>query len=47
MLPLKRRLTFNGLHSVISQKIVLFITSTVRISNSTYLIMLDLWFSQC
>jgi hypothetical protein len=46
MFPLKRRLTFNGLHSVILQKIVLFITSTVRISNPTYLIMSDLWFSQ-
>jgi hypothetical protein len=31
----KRRLIFNGLHSVISQKIVLFITTVVRISNPT------------
>jgi hypothetical protein len=29
----KRRLTFNGLHSVISQKIVLFMTTAVRTSN--------------
>jgi hypothetical protein len=36
--PPKRRLTFNGLHGVISQKIVLFIT-TVRTSNPT-----SLWF---
>jgi hypothetical protein len=28
--PLKRQLTFNGLHGVISQKIVLFITTAVR-----------------
>jgi hypothetical protein len=28
--PLKRRLTLNGLHGVISQKIVLFITTAVR-----------------
>jgi hypothetical protein len=31
----KRRLTFNGLHGVISQKIVLFITTAVRTSNPT------------
>jgi hypothetical protein len=31
--PPKRRLTFNGLHGVISQKIVLFITTAVRTSN--------------
>jgi hypothetical protein len=31
--PPKRRLTFNGLHCVKSQKIVLFITTAVRISN--------------
>jgi hypothetical protein len=31
--PLKRRVTCNGLHGVISQKIVLFITTTVRTSN--------------
>jgi hypothetical protein len=28
--PLKRRLTFNGLHSFISQKIIFFITTAVR-----------------
>jgi hypothetical protein len=33
--PPKHRLTFNGLHSVISQKIVLFITTTLRTSNPT------------
>jgi hypothetical protein len=32
----KRRLTFNGLHSVISQKIVLCITTAVRTSNPIY-----------
>jgi hypothetical protein len=32
----KRGLTFNGLYNVISQKIGLFITTTVRISNPTY-----------
>jgi hypothetical protein len=31
--PPKRRLTFNGLHGVISQKIVLFITTAVRTSD--------------
>jgi hypothetical protein len=30
-----RRLNFNGLHGVISQKTVLFITTAVRTSNST------------
>jgi hypothetical protein len=34
--PLKRRLTLNRLHGIISQKIVLFTTTTVRTSNSTY-----------
>jgi hypothetical protein len=34
--PPNRRLTFNGLHDVISQKIVLFITTAVRTSNSTW-----------
>jgi hypothetical protein len=33
--PTKRQLTFNGLHSSISQKILLFITTAVRTSNST------------
>jgi hypothetical protein len=32
---LKRRLTFNGLHNAISQKIVFFITISVRNSNPT------------
>jgi hypothetical protein len=32
--PPKRRLTFNGLHRVISQKMVLFITTAVRTSNA-------------
>jgi hypothetical protein len=31
----KRRLTFNGLHSIISQKVVLFITTAVRTSKSS------------
>jgi hypothetical protein len=35
--PPKRRLASNGLHGVIYQKIVLFITTTVRTSNSTYI----------
>jgi hypothetical protein len=34
--PPKRLLTFNGLHGVISQKIVLFITTAVRTSNPTF-----------
>jgi hypothetical protein len=33
--PPKRRLTFNGLHGVISQKTELFITTAVRTSNPT------------
>jgi hypothetical protein len=40
--PLKRRLTFNGLHGILSQKIVSFITTTVRTSNPTWL-----WLSVC
>jgi hypothetical protein len=32
--PPKLRLTFNGLHGVISQTIVLFITTTLRTSKS-------------
>jgi hypothetical protein len=35
--PPKRRLTFNGLHGVISQKVVLFITIAVRTSNPIYI----------
>jgi hypothetical protein len=31
--PLKLRLTFNGLHGIISKKIVLFITTAVRTLN--------------
>jgi hypothetical protein len=34
--PLKRRLTPNGLHCVISQKMVLFITTGVETSNPKY-----------
>jgi hypothetical protein len=34
-IPPKRQLTVNGLHGVISQKIVLFITTAVRTSNPT------------
>jgi hypothetical protein len=33
--PPKRRLTFNGLHGVVSQKMVLFISTAVRTSNPT------------
>jgi hypothetical protein len=33
--PPKRRLIFNGLHGIISQKTVLFITTDVRTSNPT------------
>jgi hypothetical protein len=33
--PSKRRLTFNGLHGVISENILLFITNAVRTSNPT------------
>jgi hypothetical protein len=32
----KRQLTFNGLHGITSQKMVLFITTSVRTSNPTY-----------
>jgi hypothetical protein len=35
--PPKRRLTLNGLHCVISQKMVLFITTAVTTSNPTYI----------
>jgi hypothetical protein len=35
--PPKRQLTLNGLHGLISQKIVLFITTAVRTSNPTQL----------
>jgi hypothetical protein len=34
--PPKRRLTLKGLHGVISQKLVLFITTAVRTSNPTF-----------
>jgi hypothetical protein len=33
----KRRLTLNGLHGVISQKLIFFITTAVKTSNPTYL----------
>jgi hypothetical protein len=36
----KRRLTLNGLHGVISQKIILFITTAVKTSNPTLFISL-------
>jgi hypothetical protein len=35
--PPKRRLTFNGLHGVISQKIVLFIATAAKASKPTKL----------
>jgi hypothetical protein len=35
--PLKRRLTFNGTHGVISQKIEIFLTTAVRTLNPTEL----------
>jgi hypothetical protein len=35
LLPPKRRLTFNGLHGVISQKTVLFVSTAVRTSGPT------------
>jgi hypothetical protein len=35
-IPPKCRLTFNGLHGVISQKMALFITTAVRTSNPTF-----------
>jgi hypothetical protein len=38
----KRRLNFNGLDSVISQKIELFITTAVRISYPTYVFLITL-----
>jgi hypothetical protein len=34
--PPKRRLTYNGLHDVVSQKTVLFVTTPVRTSNPAY-----------
>jgi hypothetical protein len=40
--PPKRRLTLNGLHGVICQKMVLFITAAVRTSNSWRLLSRDL-----
>jgi hypothetical protein len=40
--PPKRRLTLNGLHGVISQKMVLFITTAVRTSNHTIIISLNM-----
>jgi hypothetical protein len=32
----KRWLTFNGLHGVISQKLILFMTTAVKTSNPTF-----------
>jgi hypothetical protein len=40
--PPKRRLFFNGLHYVISQKIEIFIITAVRTSNSQYISFLSL-----
>jgi hypothetical protein len=46
--PPKRRWTLNGLHRVISQKVVLFITTAVRISNHTRLHTLPVtFFNEC
>jgi hypothetical protein len=42
--PPKRRLTFNGLHDVISQKIVIFITTAVRTSNPAYCTLFSTFF---
>jgi hypothetical protein len=42
---LKRRLTFTGLHGVISQKINLFIAIVVRTSNPTIWIQVFPWFN--
>jgi hypothetical protein len=44
--PPKRRLTLNGLHSVISQKMILCITTTVKTSNPIYHIYLNMRFGQ-
>jgi hypothetical protein len=42
--PPKRRLTFNGLHGFIAQKIVLFITTAARTSSSTSIwLYCELW----
>jgi hypothetical protein len=38
--PLKLRLTFNGLHGFRSQKTELFITTAVRTSNPSHVILL-------
>jgi hypothetical protein len=38
IVPPKHRLTSNGLHGVISQKIEIFITTAVRTSNPTLII---------
>jgi hypothetical protein len=35
-MPGKCQLTFNGLHAVISQEVVVFITTAVRISNPAW-----------
>jgi hypothetical protein len=41
--PPKRWLKLNGLHSVISQKMILFITTAVKISNPTTNILYYTW----
>jgi hypothetical protein len=38
---LQGRLTFDGLHSIISQKIVLFVTTAVRTSTPTLYVFLN------
>jgi hypothetical protein len=40
--PPKRRLTLNGLYGVISQKMILIITTAVRTSNPAYLVYVPL-----
>jgi hypothetical protein len=35
--PPKRRLTFNGIHGIVAQEIVMFIATAVRTSNPTTL----------
>jgi hypothetical protein len=40
--PPKRRLKLNGLHGVISQKIMLFIITVVKTSNPTWSLMFNL-----
>jgi hypothetical protein len=42
-IPHKRRLTLNGLHGIISQKFILFITTAVKTLNPTNLNCWDLY----